>query len=159
MKVLVECFHDAALVRALGVSLQDLGHESGKGNVLRRLAKWDGYATGIVDADPGKQNSNPREMAKYEAREDACGLKLMEHHDDQQKRLVIIDPTLEGWLLSRAKACGIQPGDYGLPASGREMHKNPRRDRDSGFRRFLAELAGKDEGMKTFQRWLAGAEC
>lgn len=159
MKVVVECFHDAALVRALGIRGEQLRHGKGKGDVLRHLAKLDGNATGIVDADPGKRNSNPREMAKYEAREDTCGLKLMEHHDDQQKRLVIIDPTLEGWLLSRAKACGIQPGDYGLPASAREMHKYPRRDRDSGFRRFLGELAAKDEGMKTFQRWLTGSEC
>ena len=159
MRVLVECYHDTALLRAIGVPIRDLGHESGKGNVLRHLAKLDGKATGIVDADPGKQNSNPREMAKYEVREDACGLKLMEHRDNQRKRLVLIDPTLEGWLLTRARACEMQLSDYGLPVSAREMHKNPRRDRDSGFRRFLAELAAKDEGMKTFQRWLAGAEC
>lgn len=159
MKVVVECFHDAALVYALGIRGEQLRHGGGKGNVLRHLAKLDGNATGIVDADPGKQNSNPREMAKYEAREDACGLKLMEHRGDRRKRLVLIDPTLEEWLLARARACEMQLSDYGLPASAREMHKSPRRDRDSGFRRFLVELAGKDEGMKTFQRWLGGAEC
>ena len=62
MRVMVECYHDTALVRSLGVPVRSLGHEHGKGNVLLALAKWNGDAIGIVDADPGKQNSIPAEI-------------------------------------------------------------------------------------------------
>jgi len=62
MKIMVECYHDTALVRSLGVPVRSLGHEHGKGNVLLALAKWNGDAIGIVDADPGKQNSIPGEI-------------------------------------------------------------------------------------------------
>ena len=41
MRVMVECYHDTALVRALGVPLRQLGHEHGKGNVLADLASKD----------------------------------------------------------------------------------------------------------------------
>ncbi|MDP2989121.1 MAG: hypothetical protein Q8O57_00960 [Kiritimatiellota bacterium] len=154
MKVLVECYHDTALVRSLGVTRQQIGHEHGKGNVLRQLSRWDGVAVGIVDADPGKQDSNPGEMTKYRERQGAHDLRLMEHHDDQRKRLVVIDPTLEDWLLSRAGVCRLRLREYGLPESAHAMHKPPRLDHKPGFHRFLADLAAADDGMKTLKKWL-----
>ena len=104
MRVLVECYHDTALVRALGVPVRSLGHEHGKGNVLLALAKWNGDAVGMVDADPGKQNSIPGEMAKYRDRESAHGLTLMGHAADARKFLVVVGPTLEDWLVARERS-------------------------------------------------------
>lgn len=156
MKILVECFHDMALVRSLGIPRRQIGHEYGKGNVLRQLSRWNGVAVGMIDADPGKQNSNPGEMTKYRERQGAHGLRLMEYHDDQRKRLVVINPTLEDWLLSRAGVCRLRLREYGLPESAHAMHKPPRLDHKLEFRRFLADLLAADEGMKTLKTWLVG---
>jgi len=153
MRVMVECYHDTALVRSLGVPLRQLGHEHGKGNVLLALAKWRGSAIGIVDADPGKQNSIPGEMAKYREKCAAHGLTLMNHSNDTDKALIIVSPTLEDWLLERATVADVRLSVYGLPETARAMHRNPRYDLKPQFRRFLADLAG-DAGMKTFKTWL-----
>ena len=152
--MLVECYHDAALVRALGVPVRSLGHEHGKGNVLLALAKCNGDAVGMVDADPGKQNSIPGKMAKYRSKQEVHGLTLMNHAEDSQKSLVVIAPTLEDWLLARAEVVGLRLAAYGLPDSARAMHRSPRYDLKPRFRQFLADLT-RDEGMRTLKTWLA----
>jgi hypothetical protein len=156
MKVLVECYHDTALVRALGVPIRQIGHGQGKGDVLTRLAKQDGSAVGMIDKDPGKQNSNPRELAKYRSEEiTAQGLQRLVHRSDQRKTLILVNPTLEHWLLSRANVQRIQPREYGLPEDARSMHKSPRYDQKPGFHRFLQDLTASDDGMKLLRKWLA----
>lgn len=155
MKVLVECYHDTALVRSLGVSRRQIGHENGKGNVMLSLAKWNGDAIGIIDADPGKQDSTPGEMVKYRVKQTQHGLTLMTHSSDMHKALVVINPTLEDWLLARAEASNLRLRDYALPESARTMHKSPRYELKLGFRRLLADLAS-DDGMKTLKKWLGG---
>lgn len=156
MKVLVECYHDVALVRALGVSLRSLGHEMCKGNVLRMLSRWNGGAIGVVDSDTGKPHSNPNEMARYRQCEDVNGLRLLRHQDQPKKCLIVIDPRLEEWLFARAQSCGIRPVAYGLPGTAREMHRSARCDRKPGFQRFLSDLLVVDGGMKTLKTWLVG---
>jgi len=155
MKVLVECYHDVALVRSLGVPIRCVGHEMSKGNVLRALARCEGAAIGIVDADPGKPHSNPSEMAKYRKDRDEHGLCLMKHKDEPRKSLVIVDPRLEEWLLARAEVCGIYPAEYRLPLTPRDMHRSARCDRKTGFATFLADLACKDDGLRALKVWLA----
>lgn len=155
MRVLVECYHDWALARALGVPMRRIGHEHGKGNVLRLLAKWEGEAIGLVDADPGKQDSNPGEMAKYRPQTTEHGLTLMKNHADERKTLIVIAPVMEDWLLARAGVSGLRLRDYSLPESARELHKSPRYDRKPGFHRLLADMLAKDDGMKTIKKWLA----
>ena len=154
MKVLVECYHDTAVVRSLGVPIRQVGHEHGKGNVLRLLGKCDGEALGVVDADPGKQDSNPGAMAEYQQRDSAHGLTLMRYRADPLKSLVVIGPTLEDWFLARAGTCKFQLHNYGLPESAHAMHKSPRYDLKPGFHRLLADLAATDVGMKTLKTWL-----
>lgn len=153
MRVLIECYHDAAVVRALGVPVRDLGHEHGKGNVLLALAKLNGDAVGMVDADPGKQDSIPGEMANYRAKDAAHGLTFMAHVGDTRKSLVVVGPTLEDWLLARAQVAGLELSDYGLPDSARALHRNPRYDLKPRFQTFLADLA-KDIGMAKLRKWL-----
>ncbi len=155
MRVMVECYHNTALVRSLGVPLRNLGHEHGKGNVLMALAKWHGKAIGVVDADPGKQNSIPGEMALYREMSAAHGIALLAHSNDTDKALIIVSPTLEDWLLDRAAVVGIRASAYGLPDTARAMHRNARYDLKPQFRRFLDDLAA-DAGMLTLRQWLIG---
>lgn len=154
MKVVVECYHDWALARSLGIPIRQLRHQSGKGNVLRTLAKCNEEVVGIVDEDPGKPNSHPAELSKYEIEEEAHGLRLARNRGDQGKRLVIVTPRLEEWLFSHAKACGLCQSDYGLPETAAAMHRNPRYDLKPRFRDFLTAMAS-DAGMKLLRRWIS----
>jgi len=57
MKIMVECYHDTALVRSLGVPVRSLGHEHGKGNVLLALAKWKGMPSASWTPTPASRTA------------------------------------------------------------------------------------------------------
>lgn len=155
MKVFVECYHDMAVARSLGVTKNNLHHAYCKGNVINCLRKITQPAIGLVDADPGKEGRSS-ELGNYVVKNEAHGLRLLEHRQDRSKRVVEIDPQLEEWLVGRAQAGGIPLAKYGLPGTARDMLRNPHCDRKPGFQRFLSDLLTADEGMKTLKTWLVG---
>jgi hypothetical protein len=99
MKVLVECYPDAVLLRALGVSKKQLRHERCKGEVVKRVLKFD-CATGLIDEDP--TSAQPRELNNCNQVQISEGLCLFARRDDKNKRLIIVCPRLEDWLINRA---------------------------------------------------------
>ena len=155
MKVFVECYPDAALLRALGVSKKQLRHERCKGEVVKRVHKFD-CATGLVDEDP--TSTQPRDLDNYKQIQTVEGLCLLTRRNDDNKRLVIICPRLEEWLISRAKSSGIRPEDYGLPGDPDRLHSIPRYEQKPGFLRFLTELKERDKGMRLLQQWILQAD-
>ena len=155
MIVLVECYHDAALVKALGVRRRDLRHEGCKGNVVKGLRKARQDAVGLLDADP-QGGGRPGELANYAETDTAPGLRLLEHRRDRSKRVIEMSPRLEEWLVGRAASCGVRLAVHDLPETARELHRNPRCDRKPGFRPFLDALLRADEAMQALQRWLRG---
>jgi hypothetical protein len=155
MKVLVECYPDAALLRALGVSKKQLRHERCKGEVVKRVRKFD-CATGLIDEDPA--SAQPRDLDNYKQIQAVKGLRLLASRDDKNKRLIIVCPRLEEWLIARAKSSGILSQDYGLPSDPDKLHSIPRYEQKEGFRRFLAELKERDSGMHLLRRWILEAE-
>ena len=155
MKVLVECNADEAVLRALGISKKQLRHERCKGEVVKRVLKFD-CATGLIDEDPA--SAQPRDLDNYKQVQVAEGLRLLTRRDDKNKRLIIVCPRLEDWLIQRAKSSGIRPEDYGLPSNPDHLHSIPRYEQKEGFRRFLAELKEQDKGMHLLRRWILEAE-
>ena len=155
MRILVECYPDAALLRALGVSKKQLRHEGGKGEVVKRMRKFD-CATGLIDEDPA--SAQPRDLDNYKEVQAMEGLRLLARRDDKNKRLIIVCPRLEDWLIERAKSSGIRPKDYGLPSDPDKLHSIPRYEQKEGFCRFLAELKERDSGMHLLRRWIFEAE-
>ena len=155
MIVLVECFHDFALAKALGVRRQAIRHESGKGNVLNRLSKAQAEAVGLLDEDPHGGNP-PAQLANYEEKDRTGGLRLLVHRQDPSKHVIEISPRLEEWLVARARTCNIDLATHRLPGTAREMHDNPRCDLKPGFQPFIQELLQIDAEMKTLRRWLQG---
>ena len=155
MKVLVECNADEKLLRALGVSKKQLRHERCKGEVVKRVLKFD-CATGLIDEDPA--SAQPRELDNYKHVQSAEELRLLASRDDKNKRLIIICPRLEDWLIQRAKSSGIRPEDYGLPSDPDKLHSIPRYEQKEGFCRFLEELKERDSGMHLLRRWILEAE-
>jgi hypothetical protein len=155
MKFLVECYPDGALLRALGVSKKQLRHERCKGEVVKRVRKFD-CATGLVDEDP--TSAQPRDLDNYKQIQVGEGLFLLARRDDNNKRLIIICPRLEDWLISRAKSSGIRPEDYGLPGDPDRLHSIPRYEQKPGFLRFLTELKEQDKGMQLLRQWILQIE-
>ncbi len=155
MKILVEYNADEAVLRALGISKKQLRHEHCKGEVVKRVRKFD-CATGLIDEDPS--SAQPRELNNYKQVQVAEGLRLLTRRDDKNKRLIIVCPRLEDWLIARAKSSGIRPEDHGLPTDPDRLHGIPRYEQKEGFRRFLAELKERDSGMHLLRRWILETE-
>jgi hypothetical protein len=153
MIVLVECYSDTALIRALGVQRRNRLHEFCKGNVMNGLRKATSDATGLIDADPN--SSPPAELANYRQIENANGLRLLVHTQEPRKRVIEVGPRLEEWLVERAGTCTLDLAQYGLPQTACEMKRIPRYDTKPGFQRFLQDLLTADEGMKSLKRWLS----
>jgi hypothetical protein len=155
MKVLVECYPDAALLRALGVPRKQIDHQSCKGEVVKRMLKSD-CATGLIDEDPS--SAQPRDLNNYKEEQAAEGLRLLARRDDKNKRLIIVRPRLEDWLIARARSVGVKPEEYGLPSDPDRLHSIPRYEQNDGFRRFLVELKERDKGMHLLRRWILEEE-
>ena len=151
MRILVECYPDEALVHALGVPKRQLHHERCKGEVVKRVLKFDD-TVGLIDEDPS--SDQPRDLADYKELQAAEGLRLLTRRDDKNKRLIIVCPRLEDWLITRAKSSGIRPEDYGLPNNPDRLHSIPRYEQKQNFLSFLTELKERDRGMHLLRQWI-----
>jgi hypothetical protein len=82
------------------------------------------------------------------------GLRLMGHKTDQGKRLIVICPRLEEWLLRRAKTAGLDPMVFGLPNEPRRLHGSGRYDLHPKYRQFLQELLATDSEFQRLKAWM-----
>lgn len=156
MRVLVECYPDAAVLRAIGVTKKHLRHERCKGEVVKRVLKLD-RAVGVIDEDPG--SAQPRDLNNYKEKEAAEGLRLLVRHGSADRRLIVVCPRLEDWLIARAIAVGIKPQDYDLPSDPHRLHGIPHYEDRQTFQQFLTELTGRDaEGMGLLRQWVQQAK-
>jgi hypothetical protein len=150
MKIAVECYPDEAVLCALGVPRKQLRHEARKGEVFNWLKRIPG-AVGMVDEDP--TSAQPRDLSNYQQKEAAEGLRLLVRRGNSGQRLIVVCPRLEEWLIQRAGVCGVDPKQYHLPGTPKELHDIPRYEQKDGFRRFLAEL-NHDRGMGLLRQWV-----
>ena len=152
--ILVECDPDEFLVRSMGFSRRMIKHESGKGNVLRKLKNVQ-MTIGIIDEDP--DSTQPKEMSRYTERESSNTIKLLARNDDPEKKIIQISPYLEHWLIIRARQNQISLKDYDLPDDPIEMHDITHIERNKNFQSFLHELIDKDTEIRTIQSWIKEA--
>jgi hypothetical protein len=151
MKIAVECYPDEAVLRGLGVPRKQVLHEPRKGEVFNWLKKNAG-AVGLVDEDPA--SAQPLDLNNYQEAETGEGLRLFARRGRSGQRLIMVCPRLEDWLIQRAEICGVDPRQYQLPGSAKELHAIPRYEQKDGFHRFLAELNGRDKGMGLLRQWI-----
>jgi hypothetical protein len=151
MKIAVECHPDEAVLRALGVPRKRVLHEARKGEVFNWLKKNAG-GVGMVDEDP--DSTPPRDLLSYQQVQAAEGLLLLVRQGSSGQRLIVVRPRLEDWLIQRARVCGVDPRQYQLPGSAKELHGIPRYEQKDGFQRFLGELNGRDTGMSVLRQWI-----
>jgi hypothetical protein len=151
MKIAVECYPDEAVLRGLGVPRKQVLHQARKGEVFNWLKRNAG-SVGMVDEDP--DSDQPRDLASYRQVQGAEGLLLLVRQGSSGQRLIVVRPRLENWLIQRARVCGVNPRQYQLPDSAKELHGIPRYEQKDGFQRFLAQLNGLDKGMSLLRQWI-----
>ncbi len=104
----------------MGVKKQIVRHVFSKGNVCNKVSRGKGVR-GVVDQDPlsvqpsyiesiGSCIENKRDILLFKD-------KINDNY------IIMLCPTLEGWILKAAKAEGIKPAKYGLPDKEKELHK------------------------------------
>jgi len=117
--IFIECEPDKVLVRTLGVPRGRIRHAHSKGNVCRRLLK-NKNSVGVVDEDP--ESIQPSYLQQLELISEEHDIKLL--YDRQRENYVIVlCPTLEGWIVKAAVDAGVDLSRYGLPAIPEELHK------------------------------------
>ena len=115
----MECEPDEVLVRSLGVPKKKIRHVHSKGNVCRRLLK-NKNSVGVVDEDP--ESVQPRYIQKLELISQEYGIRLLRDRG-AGNHIIVLSPTLEGWLIKAAQDAGLELSRYGLPSTPEELHK------------------------------------
>ena len=73
----------------------------------------------------------------------------------RDKRLVVIRPRLEEWLLAKAAAAGVQPATYQMPEDSDALHKKWHYERHPRFGAFVDALLSADPELQRLKAWLA----
>jgi len=121
MKIAVECYPDEVVLRGLGVPRKQVLHQARKGEVFNWLKRNAG-AVGMVDEDP--DSDQPRDLVSYQQVQASEGLLLLVRQGSSGQRLIVVRPRLEDWLIQRARVCGVDPRQYQLPGSAKEVARH-----------------------------------
>jgi len=122
MKYIVECKPDRCLIETLlKVPKKHIDHRGNKPEAIKKLLKTED-AIGIIDEDPG--SPQPSDLKKFKLKEDCSQWGLLYCiEQSSKKKLIIIRPRLEEWLLKAGKESGISFKKYNLPETGDKLHK------------------------------------
>ncbi len=123
MRYIVECKPDKLLIKFLiNVPKKSIVHAANKTEVIKTLLKISDDAIGIIDEDPW--SLQPSHLKKFELKKNFSNYGLSILHENQtKKKLVIIKPRLEDWLLRAGKESGVSFKRYKLPETGKDLHK------------------------------------
>ena len=134
MKIIVECVPDTILMKCLGVLSRRIHHAGSKGRVIKNVER--GLGTGIIDEDPGY--TQPKILSKYSLLEsdERLGLKVLSRGD---KKLIVISPHLEEFILSACMESNIDPTKFGLPKDPYYLHRVIN-SKPMNFKKLLNEL-------------------
>ena len=149
--IAVECYADTRLVSIMGAKTASIRHAGGKGQVLDVLRKGRAEV-GLVDEDPG--SIEYPEMRNYRLMEKLEGIRLLRHTGTADKRVIVICPRLEDWMLERARTSGVDPSEFGLAVNPRALHASGRYDRHPHFPRFIEKLLEVDTEFKKLRDWI-----
>ena len=151
MKILVECNTDkyllTGILKKLRLSRKLIRHEANKPKVIDILRKSDA-SIGVVDEDP--HSSTPPDMANYQEIERIGDIRILTRIKDKRKRVFIICPRMEEWLLKRANKNDISPNSFNLKNDPNTLHKI-NIDKNINYRNFIDKLLEVDDDMNTLK--------
>jgi len=151
MKILVECNTDkyllTGILQKLGLSRKLVRHEANKPKVIDILRKSDA-SIGMIDEDP--HSSTPPDMANYQEIERIGDIRILTRINDKRKRVFIICPRMEEWLLKRANKNDISLNSFNLKNDPNTLHKI-NIDKNINYRNFIDKLIEVDDEMNTLK--------
>lgn len=143
--IYTECKPDSTLVRILGIPKKQIIHQQGKPEVCKQLAKRENWI-GLVDEDPF--SVQPTYLQKLEETENLSNYGFRVLKDAAKNNdLIILSPTLEGWILKAAKEAKVDIKRYNLPNDEEKLHEEINRDIRK-FEKLVSDLKGKSKMMK-----------
>ena len=134
--VLVECYNDETVLRALGCSRKDIRRMRGKGNVINQLKKEvNRNVIGMVDRDARSPNPAPLEpFTRAEAAHDA----VLYTWKDQ--RLVVVEDNIEDWIVKALEASGLELSDFTPAKTATELNRLEARVCEPGLMKAISAL-------------------
>jgi hypothetical protein len=142
--VLPECYVDTCMIETLVPPNSHYNHQKGSGTVAKKMKNFfgDRFALGIIDKDK-KELYYLKEfnlvISKY-------NLELYKHKK-KHHYLILINPAIETFILSNAKAAGISISSFDLPETMDEFRKETKlvnSKKDPRFRKLFKELIKAD---------------
>lgn len=149
--IAVECYADTRLIRLLGAPKATIKHAEGKGKVMDLLHRGI-VNIGMVDEDP--DSIVYPSLRRYSVVETEGTLRLLESSEERGRRVIMVMPRLEEWLLNRARQAKILPLDYGLPSDPRMLHGRHHYEEHPRFKPFIECLLAVDGELKKIRDWI-----
>lgn len=119
---LPECFTETLLYSHLLYEQKD--HYTHKHSITRVLGEMSfdkgSYQTiiGCIDKD---KKIEYKKFNEYEEFSSQYQVSILRYKSNHTKILIQLDPAAEAWLLETAKVAGINPEDFGLPKTPKEL--------------------------------------
>jgi len=142
--IIVECYAEDELARALGFS--DVEHKENKAAIIRELERRAGAGArlvGMIDEDPG--SAWPKCWRSFSLiRASKHGFSVWAGPGGAYA--VVLQPRHEEWAYRAARACGLDPRNYGLPRDPEDFWELLHRGRKlrlrtlACYRKMLADM-------------------
>ncbi|MFO7991239.1 MAG: hypothetical protein R6U61_02965 [Thermoplasmata archaeon] len=153
--IFTECDADTEFIKILTEGRVEVIHENGRSGILNLMKEKyrDGdRVVGVVDEDSGK--SQHPDLGNYKTVDEKRSIRLLVKEGDEKKRLIMLCPEFEEWIISRARLNQIYPREYDVPADPRELKKIPHYEKNRNFKDMLLELIGNDSEIRTISEWI-----
>ena len=145
--IYVECETENILASILSPR-EKIIHVAGKTRVLKRLEKQEN-AKGLIDEDP--LSPQPPQLKKYQVVDEQLEVKIFSREGN--RKLIVLCPRLEEWILKAAKELKINLKNYGLQENPNLFHEavslNPRK-----FERLIKDMQEKSVRLKKLAKFL-----
>jgi len=142
--IIPECYVDTNLVETL-VCHAGCNHQKGCNQVTKVMREKfaDRFAVGIIDAD----KKRPGYIEEFHSFASSEHLELF-HHSVRPHFIILVNPAIDGFILSCAKSCGINMEDFSLSSKLKEFTKQTKdvmSNKDARFKSLFRAMEESDE--------------
>jgi 2'-5' RNA ligase len=110
---------------------------------------------GLIDEDPN--TAQPNYLRTLKLIEEGYDLKFLLDNKNNN-RVIVVCPTLEGWIIATSREVGISLEKFNLPNDPYRLHKHINLNLDK-FKQLIMELVDKrSQRIETLKRLLSERE-
>ncbi len=128
LHIIIECFIDTKLIKALVPPQTKYNHQQGCPKVVKMMQDKfnDDFALGIIDRDKKELGY----VKQFNLVVEISNTLQLFRHQNKNHYLIFICPAVEKWIISCALDAGILLSDYGLPNDFRLLMKITKKSTD-----------------------------